>query len=218
MRSALRFAKTTIIGGALFLAPLIVVIVLLREGWRAAASLLAPVSRMVPMPTVPGVAAVDALAILALIAVAFVAGLLARTAVGTRIAGQTERLVLRKMPGYSLLKGVASGTLGVDDPAGVQPCLARIEDAWCLAFVMERNPDASLTVFVPSAPTPTAGSVYFLDADRVRRLDVSVAEAIKCLMQLGVGSSRLLADRARSPTPGPVPVGVREPDQNPGGS
>ena len=44
----------------------------------------------------------------------------------------------------------------------------------------------------PSAPTPTAGSLYFLKEEQVKRLDIPMKDAIDCLMQLGVGSNELL--------------------------
>jgi uncharacterized membrane protein len=49
-----------------------------------------------------------------------------------------------------------------------------------------------LAVFVPSAPTPTAGNVYLMTEQQVKRLDVPVAAATKCIMQLGVGVGQLL--------------------------
>jgi uncharacterized membrane protein len=44
------------------------------------------------------------------------------------------------------------------------------------------------TVFVPSAPTPAAGSIYDLTEDRLKLLDVPVSAALGCIMRLGVGS------------------------------
>jgi len=49
-----------------------------------------------------------------------------------------------------------------------------------------------LTVFVPSAATLTAGSVYYLTERQIRRLDIPVSTAMKCIMQLGVGSREWL--------------------------
>jgi uncharacterized membrane protein len=47
---------------------------------------------------------------------------------------------------------------------------------------------------VPSAPTSVAGSLYYLQEGQVKRLkDVAVRDAVKCIMQLGVGSRKLLA-------------------------
>ncbi len=70
--------------------------------------------------------------------------------------------------------------------------LANIDDAWLVAFIVEEHGDGMLTVFVPSAPTPTAGNVYFMTEQQVRRVDVPVSSAVKCIMQLGVGSNELI--------------------------
>ena len=45
-----------------------------------------------------------------------------------------------------------------------------------------------ITVFVPSAPTPAAGSIYDLTEDRLKPLGVPVSAALGCIMRLGVGS------------------------------
>jgi len=55
-----------------------------------------------------------------------------------------------------------------------------------------RHADGLLTVFVPSAPTPVAGTIYYLPEDRVRRLDVPVQTAAKLIMRLGVGFAEAL--------------------------
>jgi uncharacterized membrane protein len=73
--------------------------------------------------------------------------------------------------------------------------LARIEDAWVLSFVVERHPSGLFTVFVPSAPTPAAGSIYYLTAERLKLLDVPVSTAVGCIMRLGIGSHELLDSR-----------------------
>jgi uncharacterized membrane protein len=44
------------------------------------------------------------------------------------------------------------------------------------------------TVFVPSAPTPAAGSIYDLTEARVKPLDIPVSAALGGIMRLGVGS------------------------------
>jgi hypothetical protein len=47
-------------------------------------------------------------------------------------------------------------------------------------------------VFDQIVPTPTAGNVYILIAQQVQPLDVPVAAAIRCIMQLGVGAGKFL--------------------------
>ena len=50
-----------------------------------------------------------------------------------------------------------------------------------------------MTVFVPSSPTPTIGSVLDVSADSVQKLDAGAFEMIDCLSRWGVGSGDLLA-------------------------
>jgi uncharacterized membrane protein len=61
------------------------------------------------------------------------------------------------------------------------------------AFIIERHTDGRFTVFVPSAPTPVAGSIYILTAKRVHPIDVSVLKVMSCVSKWGSGSSELLA-------------------------
>jgi uncharacterized membrane protein len=62
-----------------------------------------------------------------------------------------------------------------------------------LAFIIEEHGSGLLTVFVPSSPTPAAGTVYYLTESQVLRLDVTPASAVRCVMQFGMGSKKLLA-------------------------
>jgi len=62
-----------------------------------------------------------------------------------------------------------------------------------LAFIVEEHDNGDYTVFVPTAPTPTIGTIYFLKREKVRKLDVPMAAGVDCIMQWGVGSKSLLA-------------------------
>jgi uncharacterized membrane protein len=190
------FVKTTLVGGFLFLIPLGVAIFVLGKVLDAAAKLAQPVAKLFPVERLVGVALEELVAILALLLLAFLAGLLAQTEFGTRMNERIEQLILRKMPGYTLLKSVARGATNIGGDSDLKVALANIDDAWLLSFIVEQHADGMLTVFVPSAPTPTAGNVYFMTEQQVRRIDVPVAAAVKCIMQLGVGSRRLLESSA----------------------
>jgi uncharacterized membrane protein len=47
-----------------------------------------------------------------------------------------------------------------------------MDDAWQLAFLVERLAGGHFAVFVPDVPTPNTGAVYFLTEDRVRLVDI----------------------------------------------
>jgi uncharacterized membrane protein len=148
---------------------------------------------LVPTETVAGTIVVDLLAIAAIVALCFLAGFLARTAVIGAIGDRLEHVVLRRIPGFTLLKGMTEGIFGIDTGSAVKVALAWIEESWVLAFIMERHGNGISTVFVPSAPTPAAGAIYYLPDSRLKLLDVPVSTAIACITSLGIGSRELLA-------------------------
>jgi uncharacterized membrane protein len=84
---------------------------------------------------------------------------------------------------------------GIEESHGHEAVLARIEDAWQVALLVERLDGSYVAVFVPGAPMPSSGSVYFMTEDRIKPLGLPLAEATKCLRRLGVGSKAMLAGR-----------------------
>jgi uncharacterized membrane protein len=77
----------------------------------------------------------------------------------------------------------------------LRPVLARIEDAWQLAMLVEQVDAEHAAVFVPGAPDARSGSVYLLTNDRLKPVDISTPDAIKCIKGLGIGARQLLAGR-----------------------
>lgn len=75
----------------------------------------------------------------------------------------------------------------------ISVAIATIRDCEVLAFIVEEHDNGDYTVFVPTAPTPTIGTSYFLKREKVRKLDVPMAAGVDCIMQWGVGSKSLLA-------------------------
>jgi uncharacterized membrane protein len=191
VRSFLEFLKTTLVGGIFFLLPLIVTIVVIAKGIAMVAKVVRPIAARLPFTRLAGIAAEDLVAVFLLLVVCFLAGLVSRTTLGKAISGRAENMVLKKIPGYSILRSMTGdGVLGPG--VRLQTALVWIEESWVLAFLVERNPSGLLTVFVPSAPTPAAGTIYYMTEDRVRTIDVPVRVAVKLIMQLGVGSAEAL--------------------------
>jgi uncharacterized membrane protein len=190
MKQTMRFIWRTIIAGVLFLAPLLLLLVLAQHAIQLIAKILHPVAAHLPFKAVLGIGVAEILAVLVLVIVGFAAGLLAQTKAAMRVRRTVEQLILSKIPGYTLFKTIAEGAAG--ENTDMKVALANIDDAWLMSFIVEEHASGLLTVFVPSAPTPTAGSIYYLTEQQVKRVDVPVSAAVKCIMQLGVGSRALL--------------------------
>ena len=85
--------------------------------------------------------------------------------------------------------------------------------AWTVAFVVGNTGEPlqrplageHATVYVPTSPNPTSGYVLILPVDRVIELDISVDEALKFVVSMGV-----VAPGAKTP-PAIVPPAVPRP-------
>lgn len=68
--------------------------------------------------------------------------------------------------------------------------------------MLEPNRDDLITAFIPSAPSPVSGFLIMLPASEVRELNMSVDEALKVIISLGMvmpsnTAASLLAARER---------------------
>ena len=182
------FTKTTLIGGLLIVLPLYVALLLLAKTVSGLLALLSPITAQIPAE----VEFRAVIAVLILIAVCFVAGLAVRTRPGLRAKNALERNLLEKIPGYGLLRGLTGRVTGTSDDATFAVALVEIEEALVPAFIVEELKDGSYTVFVPSVPTPAAGSIYILPRDRVHRVAVPFTTAVSVISKWGTGSGALV--------------------------
>jgi uncharacterized membrane protein len=206
MKALGEFIRTTLIGGILFLLPIVVLIVVLGKAQNITSRIVAPLAERMPVQSVGGVALARILAIGVIALFCFLAGLFARTRLANRSMGLLERGLLSYVPGYNFLKGISESLVGFETKHPQEVVLARIEEAWQIGFMMERVENDHYAIFVPGAPSIWSGSVYFMTEDRFQRIHISRAEAMKCLRQLGEGTNKLLAGKIVQAHPAPAGV------------
>jgi len=188
IRGLAEFTKTTLLGGILVILPLWLSVLLLVKALAGAFALLAPVTAQLP----PDMHLRRVVAMLIVLAACFVAGLILRTGPGLRTKNVLDRYLLERIPGYTLIRGLAGRITGRGENETFAPALVEIEDALVPAFIVEEHPDGRYTVFVPSVPTPAAGTVYILDRARVHLVDVPFTKAVSVISKWGAGSRDLL--------------------------
>jgi uncharacterized membrane protein len=189
MKSSGNFFVRTLITGLLVIVPIYLAILMLLKVLQSLAGLMKPIAALLP----EALPAEGILALLMLLVVSFLAGLAALSPAGRRLIKNLETRILFRIPGYQVFHQITQRVAGNNDGGDWQPALIEIEDALVPGFVVEELKDGRLTVFVPSVPTPLAGAVYILTADRVHRLDVPFAQAIKTVTRWGAGSKDLIA-------------------------
>jgi uncharacterized membrane protein len=184
--------KTTMAGGLLFLLPVALVAIVLKQAMQLVEKIVRPISNYLPVEAVVGVGGETLLAAVVLILVSLVAGLVARTNVGRRIMRWFENSLLGGLPQYQMVKSMAEGLAHVESAEGVDPALVSIEGGWQIGYLLEPLDNGWVTVFLPQAPTPMSGNVMYLPADRVRPLGITIGQAMALVKHIGVGSTEAL--------------------------
>jgi uncharacterized membrane protein len=191
MRALTQFVRTTIVGGLFFLAPIVVLIVILAKAFDFAKKGLNALLVHVPAAAElsPGAATALSVAILAL--VCLLAGLVAHTVIAERLVNILESSLLSKIPGYDYLKQESASALGVAEIAELPVVFVPMEGGWQLGVQTEAPSEGLVSIFVPGAPDPHSGSVFFFPTDTVRPAGIKMATALSCLRRCGARSSAL---------------------------
>jgi uncharacterized membrane protein len=194
MRTLTQFVRTTIVGGIFFLAPIVVLIVILAKAFDFAKKGLNAVLVHVPAAAElsPGVATALSVAILAL--VCLLAGLVAHTVIAERLVNALESSLLSKIPGYDYLKQESASALGVAEIAELPVVFVPMEGGWQFGVQTEALSEGLVSIFVPGAPDPHSGSVFFFPTDTVRPAGIKMVAALNCLRRCGAGASALRAN------------------------
>lgn len=193
MKAIAEFAKTTLIGGFLIILPIYVSLILIAKALQGLLAAMRPITAVVPAY----VRFREIIAALVIITICFIAGLIVRTGPGLRAKNAFEGAVLERLPGYTLLRGLAGRFTGRGDEPTFAPALVEIEEALVPALIVERLDDGSFTVLVPSVPTPMAGALYILPPERVHPVDVPFTSALKVFSKWGAGAGEFV--RAMQP-------------------
>ena len=191
MKTITQFVRTTILGGLFFLAPIVVLIVILAKALDYAKKGLSAVVVHIPAVSELSAGAATALSIAILALVCFLAGLVAHTVIAQRLVNALESSLLSKIPGYDYLKQESASMLGVAEIAELPVVFVPMEGGWQIGVQTEALSDGMVSIFVPGAPNPHSGSVFFFSRDTVRPAGIKLAVALNCLRRCGAGASAL---------------------------
>jgi len=148
----------------------------------------APMMAYIPTGYIGGIAVANLLILLAIVLVCFIAGLMARSAIANKMYRSLDATLLA-IPSYAFIKGLTESMSSTEEAAKIfLPVLVRFDDNAQLAFEVERTGD-NVVVYLPGAPNPWSGSVAYFNVERVKRLEMSVTQAVKNIQRIGRGSA-----------------------------
>lgn len=193
MHAVFRFVKTTVVGGLLFLVPLIVLLAVLAKAYEIMKAVAHPLARYFHVDTVAGIAFANLVALALLIGLCFLAGLVARSGFMRRLSRRFENRVLQRIPLYSVVKATVDSMLPLHREQGLQPVLVQFDDCSQLGLEVERQTPGVVAVYLPGSPNPWSGSLLLTTPERVTTVPSTMMATMRTLQQLGKGANALIA-------------------------
>jgi uncharacterized membrane protein len=190
MKKSKNWFKTNIVYGLIVLIPVAVLIALIEK----LVEILEKLAVGLNLDSALGAGVAVVIAFLLLLLVCLALGAVVRTKIGALSFEKLENAVLQHLPGYELIGNVLKG-FAKDKNAypAVMVCLHGPGSA-VFGLLMEEHENGVLTVFLPSAPALTVGSLHVVERDRVTFLDADTVEVVNCISQWGIGSEKALGN------------------------
>jgi uncharacterized membrane protein len=190
IKETLEFVRTTVVGGALFLLPIIVVLFVLSKVFGLMGAFTEPVVRLMGVETVGGVAVSTLVTIFGIVLSAFLAGLFARTKAGQAALTWIQDGVSATLPQFSLIQGVARDVGAEGDHREMPVVMVPTDAGWALGLLLESEGDWH-AVYLPGAPEMSSGSVAYAHKDQIHQTDLSLKQLWMLMRGRGKGSSAI---------------------------
>ena len=185
--------RTNVIYGLLVLVPAAIIFLLLVKIVEILEKMAAPLN----LESSTNVVVAILLGLLLLLLLCFVVGAFVRTRIGSWSLERLERKILNQIPGYEIISNMLRGF--AEKRTAYPAAMVRLygPGTAVLGFIMEENENGSLTVFVPSAPALTVGSLHVVDRERVTILEAGFMDVTNCISQWGIGLQNILGTTAK---------------------
>jgi uncharacterized membrane protein len=182
-----------LISGFLIVLPVLLAGLLLERIFYAVRAVIHPLLDALPGTVFQDPAVRFAVVCVTLAGLLMLVGVLARTRIGQASGRWLETNCLNRLPFYSLLRNLASGLAGKENENSLKPVLVTVNPGMQqMGLLVERLPDGSGAVFIPSSPNPGSGAVFVVEASLIRELNVPAHRTVQCLARWGDGTAKVL--------------------------
>jgi len=194
MKRFYHFIRTTLFGGVIVVLPLTIFILLAKLVFDFLRSIVAPISKLIRIPFITNDLVIDAITLVLIIVFFFFVGLFVQTRLGSGLVTLIERELFNRLPLYGTIKETVLQFTGAKKMPFSQVVLVEAfgNETRMYGFVADEHENGKITVFVPTAPNPTNGFIFYLERDQVEYLDVKPEDAIRMIISIGTGSSKFV--------------------------
>ncbi|MBK6622075.1 MAG: DUF502 domain-containing protein [Saprospirales bacterium] len=185
------FLRTTLIGGAVVVMPVTIFILLVKLVFDTLRALIEPLSNIIKFPFITSELLIDLITMGLIIIFFFFVGLVVQTRLGRGIIALIETELLSRLPLYGVIKETVLQFSGAKRMPFSQVVVVQVMGTKMYGFIADEHKDGKYTVFVPTAPNPTNGFIFYMDPEHVEPVDVKPEEAIRMIIGIGTGAGKL---------------------------
>lgn len=180
----------TVVYGLLIIVPVAIIFLLLVKMTEILEKVATPLGLESNFGAAIALVIVAVIAVLFVLIFAWIVGSVTRRVVSYE---KFESTILNGIPGYPIIANVVRGFS--EGKTSYPPALVELHGpgAAALGFVMEEHANGRVTVYIPSVPVLTVGSLFVVERDRITRLEAGAKEVADCISQWGVGSGDIVA-------------------------
>ena len=192
MKGLNEFLKKAISGGLFVLLPVLLLCLLLAEILDLFVGLATPIADLFPKGTFDEAKFPVLIAILLIAGISFLIGVVMHTSVGRRFGQWIEKNTIGRLPMYNALKSIFTGFILKEGRKAFKPALLKSAEGVEFAYVVEDLGREKLTILLPWAPTPFAGTIKIVDRSRIELLATDLGEFTRVLSLWGVGAGEMI--------------------------
>lgn len=198
IRRAQRFVVTTILGGLVVVLPLTLFVFIIRVLFDFIIGVIHPISSLFGFSDHVNEWLINLLVLAIILVLFFLIGLAVRTEMGQRLFQNLEEQWLKPLPFYTIIRETVQQLFSKDKMPFSKVVLVDPFNSGMLmtGFITDELPNGFFTVFVPTAPNPTNGFIFHIPPERVTLVDSGTEDAMRSVISLGIGSSRLFRAEA----------------------
>ncbi|MCH9700733.1 MAG: hypothetical protein K0U76_05005 [Actinomycetia bacterium] len=189
-RKGTDFFNTVMLGAIVVLIPLILVILLAEKLIQWASAVVHRLANALSLDTAVGAVLLIPFALLVIVGICFFGGLIAKGPLFKKIRNGSAAALSAIVPGFAFVKSFGDSLQSSEEYAeNFIPVVVQFDEYSQIAFEIERDPGGGrVALYLPGAPSPWSGGVVYVTPERVRRLQMSVREALTNIRMLGGGS------------------------------
>jgi uncharacterized membrane protein len=179
----------TIIYGLFILVPAAVVFLLLVKLTEILEKIAAPLGLESNFGAAIALLLAVVVALLVVGLFSWIVGVIMRRVVSYK---KFENAILNQIPGYQIISNIAKGFS--DGKTSYPPVLVELHGPGLevFGFLMEEHDSGKVTVYVPTTPVLTVGTVYLVMRERITLLDAGASEVVDCISKWGIGTGNVI--------------------------